>query len=102
MSAKKVQNKPHVNEVCTDSVFMKRLMREIKRLQDELAHARSSETQQLLKAVLERQAQILGAKPDKIQLGRRRTWCPLSVSDGAAAAGSANFPQRESRIPPPG
>lgn len=101
MSAKKVQNKPHVNEVCSDSVFMKRLIREIKRLNEELANTRSSESQRVRDALMERQAQILGPKPEQNTL-RRRTWAPSVSGTGTAGGVSADGPSRESRIVAPG
>lgn len=103
MSAKKVQNKPQVNEVCSDSVLMKRMMREIKRLNDELHETKNkssrADLEKLQEKLFERESQILRAKPTKDAL-RRRTWAP-------SLAASAEEPltlqsAHVSRILPPG
>lgn len=100
MSAKKVKNKPQVNEICSETVFMKRLMREITRLNEELASAKlqTSEQVHLQARLLERESHILRAKPTQNPL-RRRTWAPsLTSSDPAMHL----FNSHVSRIPPPG
>lgn len=81
-SAKSIKNKPVVNEVISDAVFMKRLKKEINRLQAELKEEKLRSNDQvtwlrLQQKILERESQFLKSKKcekgDKI---RRRTWCP--------------------------
>lgn len=102
MSAKKVQNKPQVNEICSETVFMKRLMREITRLNKELASAKlqTSEHVKLQECLQERQSHILRAKPAQNPL-RRRTWAP-SLTSSAADPALLALGTHVSRILPPG
>lgn len=87
-SAKCIKNKPIVNEVVNDAVYMKRLKREIQRLQDELAQEKcrnssESKRQNLESEIMKWEAHFL--KSTKLlqrtdcTTNRRRTWAPSMV-----------------------
>lgn len=87
MRASTIKNKPIVNEVLSDSVMMKRLQKEISRLQQQLKNEQSKNSDikifQIQKQITERENQFLHSNnvnylqsEDK---NRRRTWCaPLT------------------------
>lgn len=63
MSAKRVQNRPHVNEICNDSVHMKRLMRKIVCLTRELQMAENNSQRELEERLRDSELHILRARP---------------------------------------
>lgn len=85
MRAKTIKNKPKVNEVLSDSVMMKRLEREIKRLQEQLKSEQNKnsniKTLQLQNEITMRANQIINSQNYiKFDKSRRRTWCPSATS----------------------
>ncbi|XP_050089768.1 centromere-associated protein E [Anopheles aquasalis] len=85
MRAKTVKNRPKVNEILTDAAMMKRLEREIKRLQSQLRseqHKNSKiKTLELMNAITLRTSQFINsnqAQSMQVDSARRRTWCPTS------------------------
>ena len=88
MRAKRVKNKPKVNENITDATLLKRLRKDIENLEQELKKERTKNSQlkttELERAILERSNQILHAHSvstkDNMDKLRRRTWCPDSTS----------------------
>ncbi|XP_052859852.1 centromere-associated protein E-like [Anopheles cruzii] len=86
MRAKSIKNKPKVNEILTDAAMMKRLEREIKRLQSELRseqHKNSKiKTLELQNAIILRTNQFINSQQPQSMLtdsSRRRTWCPTTT-----------------------
>ncbi|XP_058066335.1 uncharacterized protein LOC131215956 [Anopheles bellator] len=86
MRAKSIKNKPKVNEILTDAAMMKRLEREIKRLQSELRseqHKNSKiKTMELQNAIILRTNQFINSQQPQSMMtdsSRRRTWCPSTT-----------------------
>uniref|UniRef100_A0A1Q3F2B3 Putative kinesin-like protein n=1 Tax=Culex tarsalis TaxID=7177 RepID=A0A1Q3F2B3_CULTA len=83
--AKNIKNKPKVNEVLSEAAMMKRLEKEIKRLQEELRSEQSKnskiKTLELQNAITMRANQIINSQTHlQFDKSRRRTWCPSTVS----------------------
>ncbi|KAL9700764.1 hypothetical protein quinque_004205 [Culex quinquefasciatus] len=79
--AKNIKNKPKVNEVLSEAAMMKRLEKEIKRLQEELRSEQSKnskiKTLELQNAITMRANQIINSQTHlQFDKSRRRTWCP--------------------------
>lgn len=98
ISAKSIKNKPIVNEVLSDAVYMKTLQKEIQRLEQELAEERlkkncDSNSNLLQLKITERENCILTCSKSSqdLQKARRRTWCP-SMS---------RIPLGDVKMPPP-
>lgn len=85
MSAKTIKNKPIVNEIYSEAVLMKRLEKEITRLQQEISDMKLTNVnfKDVQLQLFQRQAQILRSKPTntKADLHRRRTWAYKSSAD---------------------
>uniref|UniRef100_A0A182QAB4 Kinesin motor domain-containing protein n=1 Tax=Anopheles farauti TaxID=69004 RepID=A0A182QAB4_9DIPT len=84
MRAKNIRNKPKVNEILTDAAMMKRLEREIKRLQSELRSEQNKnskiKTMELQNAITLRTNQFINSNQTQhVAMDRRRTWCPSST-----------------------
>uniref|UniRef100_A0A182NJ19 Kinesin motor domain-containing protein n=1 Tax=Anopheles dirus TaxID=7168 RepID=A0A182NJ19_9DIPT len=86
MRAKNIRNKPKVNEILTDAAMMKRLEREIKRLQSELRSEQNKnskiKTMELQNAITLRTNQFINSNQAQLAVmdnSRRRTWCPSST-----------------------
>ncbi|KAL1374503.1 hypothetical protein pipiens_004895 [Culex pipiens pipiens] len=83
--AKNIKNKPKVNEVLSEAAMMKRLEKEIKRLQEELRSEQSKnskiKTLELQNAITMRANQIINSQTHlQFDKSRRRTWCPSTAS----------------------
>ncbi|XP_058124792.1 uncharacterized protein LOC131266335 isoform X2 [Anopheles coustani] len=81
--AKNIRNKPKVNEILSDAALMKRLEREIQRLQNELRSEQNKNSQinlvELQNAITLRTNQLINsnqAMGTNNDHARRRTWCP--------------------------
>uniref|UniRef100_A0A182JAG6 Uncharacterized protein n=1 Tax=Anopheles atroparvus TaxID=41427 RepID=A0A182JAG6_ANOAO len=107
--AKNIRNKPKVNEILTDAAMMKRLEREIKRLQNELRSEQNKNSKiklvELQQAITLRtnqfinSSQILTVNNDN---ARRRTWCPSSSEiPQLTGAMSSNMPDGRQLMGPP-
>uniref|UniRef100_A0A182PPG6 Kinesin motor domain-containing protein n=1 Tax=Anopheles epiroticus TaxID=199890 RepID=A0A182PPG6_9DIPT len=93
MRAKNIRNKPKVNEILTDAAMMKRLEREIKRLQNELRSEQNKnskiKTMELQNAITLRTNQFINSNQAQLSLtdnARRRTWCPSTTEIPRLAA----------------
>uniref|UniRef100_A0A4Y0B5U8 Kinesin motor domain-containing protein n=2 Tax=Anopheles funestus TaxID=62324 RepID=A0A4Y0B5U8_ANOFN len=93
MRAKNIRNKPKVNEILTDAAMMKRLEREIKRLQNELRSEQNKnskiKTLELQNAITLRTNQFINSNQAQQALtdnARRRTWCPSTTEIPRLAA----------------
>jgi centromeric protein E len=82
MSAKRVKNKPKVNESVSDATLLKRLRKEIASMSEELDRERKKnsllKTVELERQIKERSNQILHRQTPVDNIHRRRTWCPTS------------------------
>uniref|UniRef100_A0A182JUF4 Kinesin motor domain-containing protein n=1 Tax=Anopheles christyi TaxID=43041 RepID=A0A182JUF4_9DIPT len=99
MRAKNIRNKPKVNEILTDAAMMKRLEREIKRLQNELRSEQNKnskiKTMELQNAITLRTNQFINSDQAQISLSdnaRRRTWCPTTTEIPRLAAAQRPTP----------
>ncbi|XP_055535563.1 uncharacterized protein LOC129724590 [Wyeomyia smithii] len=102
MRAKTIKNKPIVNEVISETAMMKRLQREIKRLQDELKSEQSKnskiKTLELQNAITMRTNQIINSQTHiQFDKARRRTWCPSS----SGIPKPVGYVERDNRLMPP-
>ncbi|XP_053686643.1 uncharacterized protein LOC128736187 [Sabethes cyaneus] len=102
MRAKTIKNKPIVNEVISEAAMMKRLQREIKRLQDELKSEQSKnskiKTLELQNAITMRANQIINSQTHiQFDKARRRTWCPSS----SGIPKPVGYAERDNRLMPP-
>ncbi|XP_037926413.1 kinesin-like protein KIN-7I [Hermetia illucens] len=95
MRAKSIKNKPHKNEILSDSAMMKRLAKEISRLQKELEVEKSKNSKikvvQIERQIKDAELKIVHShalSTNTNQL-RRRTWCP-STSQPVIANGTCN------------
>ncbi|XP_050073216.1 centromere-associated protein E [Anopheles maculipalpis] len=93
MRAKNIRNKPKVNEILTDAAMMKRLEREIKRLENELRSEQNKNSKikmmELQNAITLRTNQFINSNPAQLALtdnARRRTWCPSTTEIPRLAA----------------
>ncbi|XP_029734785.2 uncharacterized protein LOC109400725 [Aedes albopictus] len=100
MRAKTIKNKPKVNEVLSETVMMKRLEREIERLQEQLKSEQSNiKTLQLQNEIMMRANQIVNSQTHiKFDKSRRRTWCPSSIPKPLTAYPE---PSTDTRLMPP-
>lgn len=80
--AKKIKNKPKVNQVISDSAMITRLEKEIKKLniQLEQQNYNKEELEALKQKIYYREHQILHPKEYLTVKNRRRTWAPSSSS----------------------
>ncbi|XP_062541195.1 LOW QUALITY PROTEIN: uncharacterized protein LOC134209220 [Armigeres subalbatus] len=106
MRAKTIKNKPKVNEVLSDSVMMKRLEREIKRLQEQLKSEQNKnsniKTLQLQNEITMRANQIINSQNYiKFDKSRRRTWCPSATSSISKPIVYVEPSQADSHLMPP-
>ncbi|XP_040159233.1 centromere-associated protein E [Anopheles arabiensis] len=99
MRAKNIRNKPKVNEILTDAAMMKRLEREIKRLQSELRSEQNKnskiKTMELQNAITLRTNQFINSNQAQQSLAdnaRRRTWCPSTTEIPRLAPGRRPTP----------
>ncbi|XP_058830445.1 kinesin-related protein 4-like [Topomyia yanbarensis] len=102
MRAKTIKNKPIVNEVISEAAMMKRLQREIKRLQDELKSEQSKnskiKTLELQNAITMRANQIINSQTHiQFDKSRRRTWCPSS----SGIPRPTGYVEQDNRLMPP-
>lgn len=72
--AKKIKNKPIVNEVLSDAIMIKRMHKQIAGLEKELANERVK-CRRIETNLFQRKDQIIGGK-GKLSQNRRRTWAP--------------------------
>ncbi|XP_053663647.1 uncharacterized protein LOC128712800 [Anopheles marshallii] len=93
MRAKNIRNKPKVNEILTDAAMMKRLEREIKRLENELRSEQNKNSKikmlELQNAITLRTNQFINSNQTQQALtdnARRRTWCPSTTEISRLAA----------------
>lgn len=86
MRAKKIKNKPIVNEVLSEAVISKRMKKQIENLEEQLANERKK-LKETERKILDRKKQIIqhnnGEKPEK---NRRRTWAPTLDSQQVETA----------------
>ncbi|ETN62335.1 hypothetical protein AND_005972 [Anopheles darlingi] len=108
MRAKAIKNRPKVNEILTEAAMMKRLEREIKRLQSELRseqHKNSKiKTLELMNAITLRTSQFINSNHSQsmqIDNARRRTWCPTSSDIPHPTASSHTRREPSSIMGPP-
>ncbi|XP_058460686.1 uncharacterized protein LOC131436163 [Malaya genurostris] len=106
MRAKTIKNKPIVNEVISEAAMMKRLQREIKRLQDELKSEQSKnskiKTLELQNAITMRANQIINSQTHiYFDKSRRRTWCPSSSGIPRPVDYTEHRTSGDSRLMPP-
>lgn len=106
MRAKTIKNKPKVNEVLSETAMMKRLEREIKRLQEELKSEQNKnskiKTLEIQNAITMRANQIINSQTYiKFDKSRRRTWCPSGTSGIPKPIAFIEVTQDTRLMPPP-
>lgn len=89
-NAKKIKNKPEVNQIMTDSAIMRKMEREIRNLQLELERLRksvNSEEQEklLMDKIEQKEHHMIRSTSSTIaratDMARRRTWCASGSTD---------------------
>lgn len=72
MRAKKIKNKPIVNEILSDAAISKRLKKQILYLEEQLAmeRMRIKQTEQI---IVQKKQEVISCHK---KINRRRTWCP--------------------------
>lgn len=106
MRAKTIKNKPKVNEVLSETAMMKRLEREIKRLQEELKSEQNKnskiKTLEIQNAITMRANQIINSQTYiKFDKSRRRTWCPSGTASGIPKPIAFIEVTQDTRLMPP-
>lgn len=90
MRAKKIKNKPKVNDIVPQSTVMKRLEQRINELQKSLEEERRKNVQlkvaELEKELLQESTKLINSSSlknlEKENQSRRRTWCGASMNNG--------------------
>lgn len=107
--AKKIRNKPVINEVVSDAVLLKRLERENIRLKKDLESIESdNERIKLLARIALNQEKVLtSTKSNRKSIAndesRRRTWCPSTIqkspqlNDGGGGVAADNVSIKENK-----
>ncbi|ALC39330.1 cmet, partial [Drosophila busckii] len=108
MRAKKIKLKPQLNENVSDATMMRRLERQIKTLEGQLAEEKRRNESQVKVSLLEQRIKtdtlkIISSHSliDQRNRNRRRTWCPASTNLEPLPAVEASAQHKVSNLPKP-